>query len=553
MANQPDIWGPSGVAWLEANIGYDWPESLVLALEQKWEQSEEWILQCHPWKAFLLILRNYLTGDWAVAEGRLRRLIPVLARYGNANQMAASLSLLGLLRLDLQGWEPELEALHTQLKDEQTAGGDLGEILARFFFAQAAVINGRLSDADDFYKRMLHGEAVTDEAAKWVLGRVFEKMGLYLLRTGTHPMKMEWQLATDQWIKQFPSSLITDRLQRLDCHPVMAWRDSTAAQTLTGNLAGILIDRETEVAREILEAKNSLLPEKVALAKFLAKSYGDPFWIGQADRLTASEAPRPSIETGSGKMECRFTFFGTFQGYLSGGEELFPRRYGRKKVKQLLALLLLQPRYRMVKDVLTDRLFADEENIHSGNYLHVLMHRLRELFARATGVPDNWAMILDGMVALNENRIGGIDVEEYRKRASVGHQLWFDDPAAASELYDKSIGMYNPVVAPEFEYEDWIATLRVELANHQKRMLRRLWEYARENGQMERAVHYGELLLAADEWDLSVLRQLCKDWLLVGDRKRIADTCERYIHLLERESEEIPVWVLEQARSGQGR
>lgn len=544
MGQEMDLWDTPGLHWLEMNIGKIWTDRQEQQIREDWIRKEDWIVQCHPWKGFLLLLRGYMTGDGLEIESRLHKLIPVLARNGDSAQVVAALSLLGIIILETRGWEPEIEALHLHVQNEHADIGSLEYVLRQFFLAQKAVFSDCVADADAAYGKLLDRQAGADEVAKYVLGRVYEKMALYLWRSPSHSHEVRWKMAVERWCVQCRDSIVARRLQSLELHPIHEWSSLTPPKKEEVTTNAIFSEREVDVIRAIIKAKQSLLPETIERAAYMAADYGDPFWKEQANRLKTDEvrqATKRIIETNP--LEYRFTFFESFQGYNNRGEPLFHSRYGRRKVKQLLGLLLLQPHGRIVKDVLLDQLFGDGGEQQTGSYLHVLLHRLRDVFAKQTGVSDGWVMMQDGMILLNENRIAGVDVQEYKKMASVGHQLWSDDLAAAIEVYERATRMYRTVVAPEFEYEDWMTALRFELINHQKRMLKRLWDTSRKNGEIEKGILYGESLLEMDEWDLLTARQLCGDWESIGDHKRVIQTCKRYANWFEKEEEDIPAWI----------
>ncbi|MDI3329065.1 MAG: bacterial transcriptional activator domain-containing protein [Alicyclobacillaceae bacterium] len=533
MRDASSVWEPSGLIWLENNLGCPWPDALEREVRREWSEKEDWALNCHPWTALLLLIREYLTVPASRTEPRLRRLLPILAGRGDPGQVVAALSLLGIVVIDGEGRTAETDALFHHLRREITEPGVLNDVLRRFFCARAAVVSGNVEEACRLFGELLDvkpGDPVTES----VLGRVYEKAAVFLRCRPARALESRWRMAAERWCEKHPLSIPARRLKR--------WLEAA------GDVPAELVpedpfDREEEIMIGLAGAKQEPNRERL---RYLAKVYGDPYWIRRVEELAFSSSEGAKAKIGaSGVAEYRFTFFESFQGYGPDGNTLFPERYSRKTVKQVLALLLLQPRYRMVKDKLWDVLFGEASGETGENYLHVILYRVRRLFLKQTGIADGWVHIRDGMVVFNENRVGGVDVQEYRQLASVGHQLWVDDREAAVSLYRRAAEMYRPVVAPEFEYEDWMAAWREELFLHQKRILRRLWDYARETAGLEQAVQYGEALLALDEWDLSTVHQLCKDWKSMGDHTRVTRICERYFRRITEDSEEIPPWMRE--------
>ncbi|WP_027417977.1 bacterial transcriptional activator domain-containing protein [Aneurinibacillus terranovensis] len=558
MEEHGELWGPSGLEWLENHLGRTWPDWIEKTVAETWKAQEKWLLNCHPDKALLLLLRQYLLGEKANLEKRLRNLIVTLAKFGNPGQIVAAFSLLGLAIVEERGFDSELEAICIQIQNEPVAIGTYEYVLRHFLFAQAAVLKGELQTTEQLYGELIDGRIPFQPISVWILGRIYEKSAIYILRN-LNILEVRWRVAAEQWCKRFADSFIIKRLQKClqsqslqssELHPIVIWRLSFENGNdmdgpIRANREDVFNDQEVQVLLAILESRRMPTIEAIEHARYIARAYGDPFWMERSDELSVVTRQKQitDVVDQASDYEYRFTFFESFQAYSRNGQKLFPLRYKRKKVKQLLALLLLQPHYRMVKEILLNQLFGDDERNQDSNYLHVLIHRLRELLYRQTGIQEGWIWIQDGLVFFNEDRVNGVDVQEFLKRASVGHQLWLDDQEDAVVLYRQATQMFRDVIAPEFEYDDWVASLRAEVLNNQQKMLGRLIKHANQNNLHEQVIHYCEELLKLNEWDLSTVYQLCQGLENTGDTWQIIQTCNRYERLLRQEHEEIPEWL----------
>jgi hypothetical protein len=77
-------------------------------VEETWSNRVDWLMQCDPETALLLLIREYLFGP-EQTEARLRKLIPGLALYGEPSTLLQALSPLDLITLETCGSSPDSE------------------------------------------------------------------------------------------------------------------------------------------------------------------------------------------------------------------------------------------------------------------------------------------------------------------------------------------------------------------------------------------------------------------------------------------------------------
>jgi|GEM_PF-451519 len=216
--------------------------------------------------------------------------------------------------------------------------------------------------------------------------------------------------------------------------------------------------------------------------------------LADLDELDAREpirADNPIVSAAAGHA-WRFHCFGRLRMIREGIEAQAPA-WKRKKTKELLACLLLQPKYESPKDRVVELLFAGDEPEKAANKLYVAIHELKRTLFLHLGHTDAVAL-KEGQVRLDERLIDYSDVEQYGTLARVGEQLWREDRELALEMFDRACQLYDDLL-PEMPYVDWLEPYRESLAERQSGMLRRLALQASARDDLERAEFYiGEWL-----------------------------------------------------------
>lgn len=199
---------------------------------------------------------------------------------------------------------------------------------------------------------------------------------------------------------------------------------------------------------------------------------------------SSHETPSPASASGGG---WRFFCFGKMR-IARAGAEVGEMAWKRRKTKELLVYLLLQPKYEAPKDRVLELLFAGAEPEKAANRLYVAIHELKRTFVSELGLADAIAL-KEGLVRLNEPMIEYVDIEQYGALARVGEQLWRQDRDLALEMFDQACLLYDDLL-PEMPYVDWLDPYRDALLETQAGMLRRLAMQAADEGNTERAESY---------------------------------------------------------------
>lgn len=225
------------------------------------------------------------------------------------------------------------------------------------------------------------------------------------------------------------------------------------------------------------------LPQQARVLAELAARDASP--LPPSPPLPSSFEPSSSATGPGGGW--RFYCFGKLR-IARGGAESGEMAWKRRKTKELLVYLLLQPKYESPKDRVLELLFAGVEPERAANRLYVAIHELKRTFVSELGMADAIAL-KEGLVRLSEPMIEYVDIEQYGALARVGEQLWRQDRELALEMFDQACQLYDGLL-PEMPYVDWLDPYREALLETQTGMLRRLALQAAEEGDTARAESY---------------------------------------------------------------
>ncbi|EXX88325.1 hypothetical protein BG53_00715 [Paenibacillus darwinianus] len=149
-------------------------------------------------------------------------------------------------------------------------------------------------------------------------------------------------------------------------------------------------------------------------------------------------------------------------------------KWKRRKSRELLVFLLLQPDYRALRDQVVEQLFGEGEASKLANHLYVSLHELRNALADVGF--DDAIEVRGGVIGFRESVIEVVDVEQYMTLSRVGDQLWAYDKEPAAMLYMDAVRLYG-LLGADMPQVDWIERWRSQLLERQTLMLRRLGEY----------------------------------------------------------------------------
>jgi DNA-binding SARP family transcriptional activator len=204
---------------------------------------------------------------------------------------------------------------------------------------------------------------------------------------------------------------------------------------------------------------------------------------GRVSQQAQRAAPLPST-----RWQVRLFSVLTFS---QGGHQSQTIHCRRKKAKELLIYLFLQPSYACPKERLLDVFWGEELPEKAANSLYVTVHELKRALSSQLGL-DHGVHMKDGLVRLNEDGIEFVDVERYMALIRVADQLWLQDRELATDMYLEASHLYDELL-PELPPHEWLEEHRSYLQERQVMLLRRLGRGAEDRQEWETAeAHYRE-------------------------------------------------------------
>jgi DNA-binding SARP family transcriptional activator len=280
----------------------------------------------------------------------------------------------------------------------------------------------------------------------------------------------------------------------------IAAQDETALRRLTGRMQNGRLAAEADID---LQFEWACLQGEMASAKgdwravrqFLAHARAahrmglPPKKADRMDKLSQAaaigetgEAAEAAVPPEPGAWHVKL--FGALT-FIRDGEEISDIQWKRKKTKELLLFLLLQPDYSASRETVAEALFPESEPDKMTNQLYVCAHQLKQVI-KAYLDADAGITLKDGTVRLKNGMIDVVDVERYFAMMRVGNRLWLTDRELAAGMYEKAVPLYG-AIAPEVQYADWLDRFREQALEKQVEALRKLSAYAAERSQHGRA------------------------------------------------------------------
>lgn len=168
-----------------------------------------------------------------------------------------------------------------------------------------------------------------------------------------------------------------------------------------------------------------------------------------------------------------------------GSREIRELRWKRKKCRELLVYLLLQPNYSSPKEQIMEDLALGDDGDKAQQALYVIVHHLKRTLCDELRISGG-VIVRNGSVELRGDAFDSVDVERYETLMRVADRLWEHERELSGELYAEAGELYGELL-PEMPYASWLDRKRERLAGKQACMLRRCALYAEQQGDWEKA------------------------------------------------------------------
>jgi DNA-binding SARP family transcriptional activator len=510
--------------WLQSHLGRSL-EGTELEFTPLTEQAESRYIP--EWNYFWAA-RMYMSGRWEETIQLTQELMPLFLQLGEVDKFQGSAALLGLATIK-KGEHHTLNALYDLLKSEEAPQEPLSYLLQTYFLARMEHGLGDVKRAFEHYQTLLF-RTERQTPCSWMRAYAMIDYYGFLIRTENDSLyEVEMFFHEHQWLYE-QSVFSSEAGTTIGNRPSKRYLFSNLHSFLNSSklidfppwdalqkwCSPAQQDTETLFLMEWHQMMSAIQAQETELvnrhrikALYWSKKTGDPLF----QRLL--DLPLPQMNTPQETIA--FHFFGGFQVY-RGHDRLDPPRFKRKKSKEILAYLLVQPRYRCTKEQLIDLFFTDVSEEKSMSYLYVNIHAIKSWLTQTTGFQAKWIELKDGLIQLWEDGIAQVDIEQFLKQTSVGDQLWTVDREATVTLYEKAFMDYTQPIAPEWTYCDWMEQIRVNVSSRFYHLSMRLVQYYREDKQWEKALSTAQRYLEFNPIEEEMVQIYIEILLVLGQR-----------------------------------
>jgi TolB-like protein/Tfp pilus assembly protein PilF len=212
------------------------------------------------------------------------------------------------------------------------------------------------------------------------------------------------------------------------------------------------------------------------------------------------------------------------------------RQWTRRKPKQLVKLLALQPHHQLHREQLMDLMWPDLDPEAAANNLHKTIHLARHALQPElkSGADSDFILTQGPQVILSAPGELWIDAEEFAKRASEAIKT------GEIEAGEAALDLYQADLLPEDLYEEWTSALRERLRTVFHELLARLAESHETRGEFALAIERLKQLTVVDSANEEAHRQLMLLYTRTGKQQQALRQFEQCRNALRRELDTPP-------------
>jgi DNA-binding SARP family transcriptional activator len=250
----------------------------------------------------------------------------------------------------------------------------------------------------------------------------------------------------------------------------------------------------------------------------------------------------PTVTNGGvdGEVRLRLFCLGPFEVYL--GEECIPLRR-MSKGRTILQFLASRPRQPVLRDVLLEALWPEDDPDVANNRLKVAMHHLRQNRAAgdAEGEHGEYVIFRDGCYMFSPHLPVWTDVEAFEAAWKTGARLERSGrPEQAIPFFEQAEALYRGDYFEDDRFEEWMLVRREELKETYLRILDKLSHFWLRQGVLESAIDGWKKILVKDPWREDVYRHLMVCFARNGQRGLALHWYDVCVQVLEKELQLAP-------------
>jgi DNA-binding SARP family transcriptional activator/TolB-like protein/Flp pilus assembly protein TadD len=233
------------------------------------------------------------------------------------------------------------------------------------------------------------------------------------------------------------------------------------------------------------------------------------------------------------------------------GRVVAERQFTRRKPKQLIKLLALQPNHQLHREQAMELLWPDSDPESAANNLHKAIHMARRaLEPSLKSVAESHFILTQGQqVLLRAPGRLWIDVEEFEQQVTAAKG------GSDVKAYEEARALYGGELLTEDRYEDWATARREQLENMHRELLLKLAGLYETRGEPQLAIERLQELATNDISNEETHRHLMRLYALTGNKhqalKQYQVCCDALQKELDAEPERQTRELRQQIISGQ--
>jgi DNA-binding SARP family transcriptional activator/TolB-like protein len=199
---------------------------------------------------------------------------------------------------------------------------------------------------------------------------------------------------------------------------------------------------------------------------------------------------------------------------LVDGQAIDERQFTRRKPKQLIKLLALQPHHQLHRDQAMEFLWPDSDPESAANNLHKTIHLARHaLEPSLKSVAESHFILTQGQqILLRAPGRLWIDVEDFEQRVKAAQT------SSDIKACEEARVLYAGELLADDRYEDWAAPRREQLQNKYQELLAKLARLYETRGEHKEAIGRLQELLITDSANEETHRHLMRLYAVTGNK-----------------------------------
>jgi DNA-binding SARP family transcriptional activator len=213
------------------------------------------------------------------------------------------------------------------------------------------------------------------------------------------------------------------------------------------------------------------------------------------------------------------------------------------KGRTILKFLASRPRQPVLRDVLLENLWPEEDPDVANNRLKVAMHHLRQVRTINDGEADHgdYVIFRDGCYMFSPHIRIWTDVEAFEAAWKTGARLERSGYLPqAIPFFEQAEALYRGDYFEDDRFEEWMLVRREELKETYLRILDKLSRFWFRQGVLESAIDGWKKILVTDVWREDVYRHLMVCFAKNGQRGVALHWYDLCVEVLQKELQLAP-------------